>query len=109
MKMLIAIVGQRDARRLRDVLIGQEIRFTELGSTGGFLREGNATLMIVVEEDKVEDVLALISENCQKREQIANVAPPDTRLFAHPIGEGLPVTVGGAKIFVLNVEQSISL
>ncbi|NUP98889.1 MAG: cyclic-di-AMP receptor [Armatimonadetes bacterium] len=107
MKLVIAVVQQRDARRLRDELVARDFRFTELGSTGGFLRDGSVTLIVGVADEQVEPLLELMAGCCQQREQVSNMAPPDTQTFVHALGEGMTVTVGGASIFVLNVERMI--
>ena len=60
MKLLIAIVNKRDIRHLTDALIDNDFRFTEIGSTGGFLRAGNVTLLIGVDDERVPPVLELI-------------------------------------------------
>lgn len=86
-------------------LIRAGFKFTVIGSTGGFLREGNTTFLIGVEADEREALLGLISQNCKAREQIVNVMP----LEASPPGGFIPspvkVPVGGAVVFVLDVEQ----
>lgn len=109
MKLVIAVVQQRDARRLRDELIARDFRFTELGSTGGFLRDGSVTLLVGVAAEQVEPLLELLAGCCQQREQVSNVAPPDTQTFVHALGQGITVTVGGALIFVLDVERVVQV
>ncbi len=105
MKLLIVVVNPRDARRLREALVASDFRFTEISSTGGFLREGNVTLLVGVEAGQVEAVLGLIRDHCHAREEVINVAPPDTRLYPDPRGEPRTVLVGGAQVFILNVER----
>ena len=56
MKMIMAIVQPKDAGKLRDAFIDNNIGATKLSSTGGFLREGNTTYMVVVEDDRVDEV-----------------------------------------------------
>jgi uncharacterized protein YaaQ len=109
MKLLIAVINKRDDRRLRDALIEGGLRFTEISSTGGFLREGNVTMLIGVEEKDVETALSLIREHCRPREEAVNVAPPDTRLYASPVGEPVTIQVGGAQVFVLDVERVVRI
>ncbi len=109
MKLIIAIIHQRVVRRLRDALIDHDLSFTELGSTGGYSREGNLTLLLVIEEARVDEVVDLISAHCQSRETMASASPAHLGLQAHPTGEGMLVTVGGAHLFVLNVERVITM
>lgn len=86
-------------------LVRQGFKFTIIGSTGGFLREGNTTFLVGVEDNETEALLAIIQQNCKAREQLVNVLPPD----ASPVGTFVPspikVPVGGAIAFVLDVEQ----
>lgn len=107
MKLLIAVVNKRDSSRLQEGLIEAGFRFTELGSTGGFLREGNVTLLIGVEAEQVEAVLGLIGEMCRPRERAAQVGTPGTQLYAAPVQQAMTVTVGGAQVFVLDVERVV--
>ena len=69
MKLLIAIVNKRDIQHLTDALIDNDFRFTEIGSTGGFLRAGNVTLLIGVDDERVPPVLELIQNHCHAREE----------------------------------------
>lgn len=109
MKLLIVIVDARDARGLREALVEAGIRFTELGSTGGFLRLGSMTLLIGLAADQVDEVIELVAANCRRREEVIQVTPADTRTFADPVGDPRIVTLGGAQVFVLSVEQIYAL
>ncbi len=82
MKLVIAIVHERDKHRLADRLIDAGFTFTKLGSTGGFLRQGNATLLIGVEEDNVSAVLDLVNECAGSCERFVNVPPEAAAPFA---------------------------
>lgn len=105
MKLIIAVIHNRDKGRVIDALLENQFKFTQVASTGGFLREGNTTLLIGVEDSALDDLLRLLEQNCRTREQFVNPMPPDTA----PIGSFLPtpiaVEVGGAVVFVLNVER----
>ncbi len=105
MKLVITVVHDRDKNRITETLLRNGHQFTKIGSTGGFLREGNVTLLIGVDDKSVEKVIQLIRESCRTREQFVNVLPPD----AAPVGLSLPspvkVQVGGAICFVMDVER----
>ncbi|HWD41710.1 MAG TPA: cyclic-di-AMP receptor [Fimbriimonas sp.] len=105
MKLAVCIVHNRDRSRITDELVKAGFKFTVIGSTGGFLREGNTTILIGVEEADLPGLEKLIGQNCQSREQLVNVMPFE----AAPPGAFIPspvkVPVGGAVMFVLNVEQ----
>jgi len=105
MKLVITVVHDRDKNRITEALLRNGFKFTKIGSTGGFLREGNITLLIGVEENDAQRVIDVISESCKQREQFVNVLPPD----AAPSGGFMPspvkVLVGGAVCFVMDVER----
>jgi uncharacterized protein YaaQ len=85
MKMIIAIVGDDDSDRVTKTLTGAEFRVTTIGSTGGFLRKGQSTMLIGVEDATLEKALSVL-RSC---------FPPD------PNAKETRCT-----IFVLNVNQS---
>jgi len=85
-KLIIAVVHDTDARKVMDALLAREIRFTRIGSTGGFLREGNTTLLIGAQRPAIEDVLEAVRANCQTREQYASVSPPDPAMVGALLG-----------------------
>ncbi len=105
MKLVFCVVHGRDKGKVSDELVKANFKATVIASTGGFLREGNTTFLIGVEDSEVGTLQKLISESCSIREQIVNVMPFD----AGPPGAFIPnpvrVPVGGAVVFVLNVEQ----
>ncbi len=101
----MAVVHNRDKNRVVDDLVRQGFKFTIIGSTGGFLREGNTTFLVGVEDEEIDKLLGIIQQNCKAREQLVNVLPPD----ASPVGTFVPspikVPVGGAIAFVINVDR----
>lgn len=105
MKLIICIVHNRDKGKITEELVRAGFKFTIIGSTGGFLREGNTTFLIGIEEQEKSALLKLIAQNCKTREQLVNVTP----IEAAPPGAFIPspvkVPVGGAVVFVLGVEQ----
>ena len=105
MKLIIAIVNNDDAGNLNTALIKEGYQATKLATTGGSLRAGNTTLMIGVEDDKVDAVKEIISDNCKKRKEIVPTAISTP--FAAVGFDAIPmeVTVGGATVFTINVES----
>ena len=105
MKLVMSIVNGEDAKGLVDALMDKGYRATIISSTGGFLREGNSTILTLTEEEKVEELLNIIKENCHRRTRYVNPLPP----FVEPGGlstlHPLEVEVGGATVFVLEVER----
>ncbi|MDR7484580.1 MAG: cyclic-di-AMP receptor [Armatimonadota bacterium] len=105
MKLVLAIVQEKDAGRLIDALTQAEIQATVLASTGGFLREGNSTIISVVEDQQVDPVLEVVRRICHRREQLMTPIPPVVEPVDSYVTYPVKVEVGGAIVFVLNVER----
>jgi uncharacterized protein YaaQ len=104
-KLVFAIVQGEDAGRTVQALNGAGISVTRFASSGGFLQQGNATLLIGVDEERVEQVLQLIRENCRERSRYLTPMPPMVEPGEMLMPFPVEVQVGGATIFVVNVEQ----
>lgn len=105
MKLVVCIVHNRDKNRLTDALVKAGYKFTVIGSSGGFLREGNTTMLIGVEQANLESLKDLIRTNCETREQFVNVTPFDGNPAGGFIPNPVQVPVGGAVTFVMDVEE----
>jgi len=105
MKLVFAIVQNDDAGKLTETLREHDFHFTLISTTGGFLREGNATILIGVDEHKLEDVLGLIKANCKTRTQFVNPMPPVMEPGELYLAQPVEVQVGGATVFVMDVER----
>ena len=109
MKLIIAIVQDEDASRLVSALMNDGYGVTKLATTGGFLRAGNTTLLVGVDDDRFQAAMDVIEKVCTSRKQIA---PSPASMVGMP-GSYTPypieVVVGGATIFVLTVDQFIKL
>lgn len=104
-QLVLAIVQEKDAGRLIDTLTEEGVNATMLASTGGFLREGNSTILIGVEDAQVEQVLATIRRTCHRREQFVSPMPPAVEPVDSYVTYPVKVEVGGAIVFVLQVER----
>ena len=107
MKLIIAIVNSEDASAVLSELTGQGFSVTKLATSGGFLRAGNVTMMIGVEEEQVQKALSVIEEFSSQRKQ--QVTVNSTYIGDSMITVPVEVTVGGATVFVLDVEQFYKL
>ena len=105
MKLVVTVIHDRDKHRTMDALRGAKYQFTQVASTGGFLREGNITLLVGTEDEELDSLLSLIRESCKTREQFVNLLPPDTSQVGAFIPSPVKVLVGGAIAFVLDVER----
>lgn len=103
MKLVMAIMSKSDSSIVMDALTEENFQVTRMASTGGFLKSGNTTLIIGVEDNKTNKVIEIISKYSSKRKQLAmdtNPIYPD--LVSSPPFE---ITTGGAIIFVLDVDR----
>ncbi len=105
MKLVIAVISSRDANSLLNALNREEFGATIINSTGGFLRQGNSTVFVGVDEERVHRLLTIINQTCKTRTRLMSPSIP-----AIESGEYLPtgpveVDIGGATIFVLPVER----
>ena len=110
MKLIIAIVQDEDSSRLLTILMNDGFGVTKLATTGGFLKAGNTTLMIGVEDERVEEAISTIESVCKSRKQLTTtpttISGVTTSGFnAFPV----EVTVGGATLFVLSVDQFLKI
>ncbi|AJC96975.1 cyclic-di-AMP receptor [Staphylococcus hyicus] len=105
MKMIIAIVQDQDSQELSDRLVENNFRATKLASTGGFLRAGNTTFLSGVDDNRVNDILEVISQTCGNREQLVSPITPMGGSADSYIPYPVEVEVGGATVFVMPVES----
>ena len=105
MKMLLAIINSDDAPSVMGNLMKQGYQITKLATTGGFLRAGNVTILIGLEEEQLERALSIIRTYSSSRKQVI----PTTAEMGMGFYPTLPVEVevGGATVFVLGDEISL--
>ena len=103
MKMITAIVNKTDAAEVCDSLAEGNFVFTKMATTGGFLKAGNVTLLIGTDDEKVDVALDLIRKHCARRtEPMPTMVNAGVPAFGYYKTE---VIVGGATVFVTNVER----
>ncbi len=105
MKLIFAVVQNEDANNLSTALTKRGYGTTRYKSTGGFLRQGNVTFLVGVEDDKVDEVIRVIRDNCHTRTQYINPLPPVMEPGEFYMPYPVDVQVGGATVFVLPVER----
>ena len=92
MKMLTVIVNKKDAPALAEALSTKGFMFTEIGSTGGFLRAGNTTLILGVDDTRLDEVLEII--RVQSYQNYGATSAGMTEIL-----------IGGATVFVTPVDR----
>lgn len=103
MKLIIAIINYDDANAVTQNLSRKGFSSTRLSTTGGFLLAGNVTLLIGVKDDQVQGAIDAIRERSHSRKQMV----PAITEMSYGFMPVMPVevTVGGATIFVVDVER----
>ena len=105
MKLVVAVVHNEDAGALVDALLEKQYRATRLHSSGGFLKQSNATIVVGVEDADVDELMSVVRANCTSRTQVVNPMPPIMEPGEFFMPYPLEVEVGGATVFVLPVER----
>ena len=103
MKLIFAIVSNDDSSRVSKELTKNKYSVTKLATTGGFLMAGNTTFLIGTDDDRVDDVIRIIGMHSKKRTQMV----PSSASYGVGMYTSFPVEVqvGGATIFVTNIER----
>ncbi len=103
MKLVYAIVNNDDSNNVARALTKEGFQATKLASTGGFLQAGNTTFLMCADDDKVDSIIEIIGKQSKKRKQFV----PSTASYGIGTYTSFPieVSVGGATIFVTNIER----
>jgi uncharacterized protein YaaQ len=105
MKLVLTIVHSDDAADLASTLSDAGFGVTRIKSVGGFLKRQNATFLIGVPDHKLDGVINLIKEQCHTRTESVSPVPPLVEPGEVYLPYPVEVEVGGATVFVLNVER----
>ena len=114
MKLVVAIVHNEDADDLIESLTAAHYGATRLASTGGFLRQGNTTIIVGVPDEAVENVLNIVAQHSQSRRQPITNPFPDSSVINRAntveqllaqVGNSQEVQTGRATVFVLNLDR----
>lgn len=103
MKLIFAIVNRDDAVSVTQELTRKGFSSTKLASTGGFLLSGNVTVMVGVDDEKVQEVVDIVKDKCHRRKQMV-AASHETNYGYYP-AMPVEVVVGGATIFAVDIER----
>ena len=104
MKLIVAVIQDQDADPTLKLLNDAGYRVTRVASTGGFFRVGNTTLLVGVAEDQIEGVINVLKTTCERRTRLIPAGPNVVDSVAM-MGAFVEVEVGGATVFVLDVDH----
>ena len=107
MKLIVAIVSNDDSSRVQAALTKGGFQVTRLATTGGFLMSGNTTFICGTQDEKVEEVIKILGEHSKSRTEMV----PASASYGVGMYTAFPVEVpvGGATVFVVDVEQFLKL
>ena len=106
MKLVYAIVRNDNEDDVVSQLTQHRYSVTRLSTTGGFLRKGNTTLMIGAEDEKVAEVIDIIKKECGHHQKLTvNMPYISGTTMVNYATMPMTVDVGGATIFVINVDH----
>lgn len=105
MKMIFAVVSDEDGNVLADTLNRDGFGATKLCSSGGFLKSGNTTFIIGTDDDKVEQALGIIRDTCKCRRRMISPEKLPVSFGAFNMAMPVEINVGGATVFIINIEQ----
>lgn len=102
MKLIFAIINKDDSNMVASALVKAGFSTTKLATTGGFLKAGNTTFLLGVDDDKVNDAIEIIAKYSKKRTQmVSSTIYGASEYTTFPV----EVTVGGATVFVTDVDR----
>lgn len=107
MKLVLAIVSNEDANQVEMNLNKENFFNTRLATKGGFLKENNVTFIIGLKKEKVEQVLEIFRKYSKTKTQLI----PNNIFNEFSVYFNLPseVSIGGATIFILDVEKFLKI
>lgn len=97
MKLITAIINNADVSGVAAALSENKFHFTAMESTGGYLKMENTTMLIGVDDDKADEVIAIIKEKSSRRMKLTS----NKRPAAGPSN----ISFGGATVFVTDIER----
>lgn len=105
MKLVLAIINNDDSVKVSADLNREGFFVTRLSTTGGFLMVGNTTLLIGTDDEDIPRLKEILAKSCAKRKHVNATTSSLGRGLNDNNGLPEEVTVGGATIFVMSVDE----
>jgi uncharacterized protein YaaQ len=103
-KLVLAVIQNEDESALIQAMETQGLGITRIGSSGGFLRANNVTLMMAIKDDQLERVLGLLNKHCKRRTRRLRPRAPSMEARGR-FPDAVPIEIGGATVFIVGLEQ----
>lgn len=103
MKLILAIVNDADIKELTDEMMKGGFALTKIGTSGGFLKARMTTVISAVSNEYLTRALDIIKSSTHK----SKYSKAEATESAHAVVGTVPdeIVVGGATVFVLNIEE----
>jgi uncharacterized protein YaaQ len=108
-KLVFAVTQLDDGPTLSDALVNRGFRVTRINTAGGFLRQGNSTFLLGIDDNAVDLVLGIIRSNCRTRLEYYNPITAGMEVGELAILSPVEVQVGGATVWILDIEEFVRL
>lgn len=105
MKLIMAVMSGSDEKAVSTELMKGGFYVTKLAGTGGFLRSRTTTLISAVNNERVETALEIIRTTSKSRKYDISKIDDSSRQIAMEFFDKSEIVVGGATVFVLNIEN----
>lgn len=108
MKLILCVVSNDDSTAVQAALTSEGFFTTKLSSTGGFLKAGNTTFLIGADDRDVDRIIEVAGKYSKKRKTMMPNTIPSALYSGATVNTGtapIEITVGGATVFVLNIER----
>ncbi len=109
MKLIIAIMGKEHGDRVMEDLNLGGFNSTKIGSSGGFLKAGNVTVLVGTEDEKVDSAIEIIGNICKSQKKLMNLETLPGSAGRYDLSMPIEVAVGGATVFVVDVDKHVKL
>ncbi len=106
MKLVFIIVQDDDTQKLLKELVKNNFMVTKLSSSGGFLKRGSTTVFLGVKDDELDKLKDVVESTCKFRKEMVPSIPVVSQGILSS-SRAVEVNVGGAVMFVVNLEELI--
>lgn len=101
-RLMAVIIQEQDLENANNALTKLGLSITQLPSVGGFLGRRNVILLIGFPRGQEADTISALNQSCRRR--VEHIAAP-LESSAMPLPAPVPVNVGGATIFVFDIDR----
>jgi len=99
MKLIIAVINKDDKELTEKRLTEKHYMLTEIGTTGGFLKQKNVSLMLCIPDDSLPEVLDILKRTAGRRMTKAFYT---TSTMHGSLSDEYQTEIGGCAVFIMD-------